>query len=54
MLLINCEINIILNWSTNHVIVPTAAVNQSVAIVITDTKPYTQVVTLLIQKNVKL
>ena len=54
MFLIDCEINIILNWSANHVIVPTAAPNQNVTIVITDTKPYVQVVTLSIKNNVKL
>ena len=54
MFFTNCEINIILNWSVNYVIVPTAAPNQNVTIVITDTKTYVQVIFLSIRNNVKL
>ena len=38
MPLINCEINLILTWSTNCVIVSTNVANQNVTFEITDTK----------------
>ena len=51
---INCEINLILAWSTNCVIVSTNVVNQNVTFEITDTKLYVPVVTLSTQDNSKL
>ena len=52
-LIINCDTNLILTWSTNCVI-SNAAVNQATTFAITDTKPYVPVVTLLTQDNAKL
>ena len=46
MSLINCEINLILTWSANCVIVCTDVANQNAAFEITDTKLYVPVVTL--------
>ena len=54
MLLINCEINLILTWSTNCVIVSTNVANQNATFAITDTKLYVPVVTLSTQNNAKL
>ena len=54
MLLISCEINLILTWSANCVIVPTAVANQGATFAVTDTKLYVHVVTLPSQDNVKL
>ena len=54
MPLIYCEINRILTWSTNSVIVSTAATNQGATFAMTDRKRYVPVVTLLTQDNVKL
>ena len=54
MPLINYEINLILTWPANCVIVSTAVVNQGATFAITDTKLYVAVVTLLNQDNVKL
>ena len=54
MPLINCEINLILTWSTNCVIVPVKIANQNVTFQITDTKLYVPVVTLSTQDNSKL
>ena len=54
MPLINCEINLILTWSTNCVIVSTNIENQNATFAITDTKLYVPVVTLSTQENVKL
>ena len=45
-LLINCEINFILTWSKNCVIVYTDVANQNATFQITDTKLYVPVVTL--------
>ena len=45
MLLIICEINLIITWSVNRIIV-NAAVNQGATFSITDTKLYVPVVTL--------
>ena len=42
----NCEINLILSWSRNCVIVSTNIANQNAAFEITDTKLYVPVVTL--------
>ena len=49
MFLINCEVNIILTWPANYVIVSTAVANQGVLFVITDTKLYVPDVTLSTQ-----
>ena len=54
MPLINCEINLILTWPANCVIVSTAVANQGTTFAITDTKLYVAVVTLSAQDNVKL
>ena len=54
MSLINCEINLVLTWSVNCVIVSTTLENQSVTFAITDTKLYVSVVFLSTQGNVKL
>ena len=54
MPLINCEINIVLTWSTNYVIVSTNVANQNAIFSITDTKLYVPVVTLSGQDNSKL
>ena len=54
MLLINCEINLILTWSANSVIVSTAVANQGAMFSITDTNLYVPVVTLSVQDNEKL
>ena len=54
MPLINCEINLILNWSANCVIISTDVANQIATFVITDTKLYFPIVTLSTQDNAKL
>ena len=54
MTLINCEVNLILIWSANCVIVSTNVANQNVTFAITDTKLYVPVVTLSTQDNAKL
>ena len=54
MPLINCEVNLILNWSANCVIVSTNVANQNATFTITDTKLYVPVVTLSTQDNAKL
>ena len=54
MLLINSEINLILTWSKNCVIVSTDDVNQNATFTISDRKLYAPVVTLLTQDNAKL
>ena len=53
MLLINCEINLILIFFANCVIVSTNIVNQSATFTITETKLYVPVVTLSTQDNAK-
>ena len=52
--LINCEVNLILTWSANCVIVSTDVANQIVTFAIIDTKLYVPVVTLSTQDNAKL
>ena len=52
--LINCEINLILTWSANFVIIYTNVANQNPTFEITETKLYVPVVTLSIQDNAKL
>ena len=54
MPLINCEINLDLNWSGKCVIMATNVENQGVAFPITDTELYVPVVTLSTQDNTKL
>ena len=54
MPLINCEINLILTWSTNCVIVSTNVAYQNATFEVTDTKLYVLAVTLSIQDNAKL
>ena len=54
MPLIKCEINLILTWSENCVIVYTDVANQNATIEITDTKPYGPVIILSTQDNAKL
>ena len=54
MPLINCEVNIILTWSSTCVIASVIAANQAATFTITDTKLYVPVVTLSTQENTKL
>ena len=53
MTLINCEINLILTWSSTCVLVSTVNQNQAATFAITDTKLYVPVVTLSTQENTK-
>ena len=52
--LINCEVNLILTWSANCVIIYTNVANQNPTFEITETKLYVPVVTLSTQDNAKL
>ena len=52
--LINCEVNLILTWSSTCVIVSTGNANQGVTFTITNTRLYVPVVTLSTQENAKL
>ena len=54
MLLINCEVNLILTWSSACVIVSTSNANQNATFEVTDTKLYVPIVTLPTQENAKL
>ena len=54
MPLINSEVNLILTWSANCVIVSTNVSNQNATFAITDTKLYVPVITLSQQDNTKL
>ena len=54
MPLINCEVNLILTWSSTCVIVSTNTAAQNARFAITDTKLYVPVVTLSTQENAKL
>ena len=54
MPLINCEINLILTWSTTCFVIDTAIANQVPTFAITDTKLYVPVVTVSIQDDEKL
>ena len=54
MALINCEINLILTWSTNYLIVSNNNANQNATFAITDTRIYVPLVTLSTQENAKL
>ena len=53
MPLINCEVNLILTWSSHCVLVATAIQNQAATFEITDTKLHVPVVTLSTQENAK-
>ena len=53
MPLINCEVNIILTWSSTCALVSTNNANQAAIFAITDTKLYVPVVTLSTQENTK-
>ena len=53
MLLINCEVNLILTWSSTCVIASVILANQAATFEITDTKLYVPVVTLSTQENTK-
>ena len=52
--LINCEVNLILIWSSTCVIVSTNNANQDATFTITNTRLYVPVVTLSTQENAKL
>ena len=54
MPLINCEVELILNWSANFVIIYTNANNQVPTFTITGKNLYVPVVTLSTQDNEKL
>ena len=54
MPLINCEIELILTWSRNSVIISTDINNQIPTFTITETNLYIPVVTLSTQDNAKL
>ena len=51
MPLINCEVNLILTWSSTCVLVATNIPNQNATFATTDTKIYVPVVTLSTQKK---
>ena len=51
MPLINCEVNLILTWSSTCVVIATGVQNQVATFAITDTKLYVPVVTLSTQEN---
>ena len=51
--LINCEVNLILTWSSTCVLIATGVPNQAATFEITDTKLYVPVVTLSTQENTK-
>ena len=53
MPLINCEVNLILTWSSTCVFISTNVQNQNATFAITDTKLYVPIVTLSIQENTK-
>ena len=54
MPLINCEANLVLNWSPNCIIIYTNVANQNPTFVITEIKLYVPVVTLSTQDNTEL
>ena len=53
MPLINCEVNLILTWSSTCAIASVIVANQAATFAITDTKLYIPVVTLSTQENTK-
>ena len=54
MPLINCEINLILTWSSNYFKIFASINDQVPTFTVTDTKRYVPVVTLSTQNNAKL
>ena len=54
MPLINCEVEIILDWPVNCVIIYTDVANQVLTFTITETNLYVPVVTLSTEDNAKL
>ena len=50
---INCEVNLVLTWSSTCVIISTNVQDQNATFAITDTKLYVPVVTLSTQENTK-
>ena len=54
MPLINCEVELILNWSVNCVIIYTNGNNQVPTFTVTETNLYVPLVTLLTQDNEKI
>ena len=54
MPLLNCEVELILTWSENCVIISTIIANQNPTFTITETNLYVPVVTLSTQDNAKL
>ena len=54
MPLINCEVELILTWSENCVIISTNAAHQNPTFTITETNLFVPVVTLSTQENAKL
>ena len=54
MPLVNCEVNLILTWSTNYVIIYTNIANQIPTFTITETNLCVLVITLSTQDNAKL
>ena len=52
--LINCEVNLVLTWFANCVIIASNVANQNATFVITNTKLYVPIVTLSTQDNAKL
>ena len=54
MALINCEVELVLTWSTNCVIIFTNVNNQVPTFTMTETNLYVPVVTWLTQDNEKL
>ena len=54
MPLINCEVNLILNWSADCVIIYTDVANEISTFTITEVDLYVPVVTLSTQDNAKL
>ena len=53
MPLINCEVKLILTWSSTCFLIATKIPNQNATFAITDTKLYIPVVTLSTQENTK-
>ena len=53
MPLINCEVNLILTWSSTCILIASGVPNQNATFAITDTKLYVPVVTLSTQENTK-
>ena len=53
MPLINCEVNLILTWSSTCVLIATGVPNQAAIFEITDTRLYVPVLTLSTQENTK-